>query len=85
MRSPKVFAISFQYVRPIPRPASPSHNRRMDPLTLDETERAQREIDDLLALIRNKELQISWLRQHNQHLRVKLNRYEAILGMEEAA
>jgi hypothetical protein len=43
------------------------------------------EIDDLYALIRNKDLQLVWAKQQNQQLRVKLNRYEATLGIAEAA
>jgi hypothetical protein len=56
----------------------------MEQNTADEMERAE-EIDDLLALIRNLNLQLTWARQQNQQLRVKLNRYEATLGWEEAA
>ena len=43
------------------------------------------EIDDLYALIRNKDLQLVWAKQQNQQLRAKLNRYEATLGIAEAA
>ena len=80
--TPKVFRFLFQYRRSIPRPAFESHNRRMDPNTLSEL---HEEIDDLQALLRNRELQLTWARQQNQQLRVKLNRYEATMGWEEAA
>jgi hypothetical protein len=56
----------------------------MEQNTADEIERAQ-EIDDLLSLIRSKDLELTWARQQNQQLRVKLNRYEATMGWEEAA
>lgn len=52
--------------------------------TADELERAE-EIGDLYSLIRNLNLQLTWTRQQNQQLRVKLNRYEATMGWEEAA
>jgi len=84
MRRTKAFSPLIRHFRTIPRPASESHNRRMDPNTLDATERA-REIDDLLALIRNLNLQLTWMKQQNQQLRAKLNRSEATLGIAEAA
>ena len=84
MRSPKVFAISFQYVRPIPRPASVSHNRRMERPNLAELETA-REIDDLQLTIKNQRLQLEFAEQQLRTLRVRVTRYEAVLGIEEAA
>ena len=84
MKRPKAFRFSFQYEPPIPRHALHRHNRRMANLTPEEIERAE-EIDDLLALIKNLNLQLTWAKQHNQQLRTKLNRYEATLGIAEAA
>jgi hypothetical protein len=84
MKTAKVFSPSIRHFRTIPRHAPFSHNRRMEQNTADEMERAE-EIDDLLSLIRNLNLQLTWAREQNQQLRVKLNRYEATMGWEEAA
>jgi hypothetical protein len=44
-----------------------------------------REIDDLHLTIKNQRLQLDFAAQQLRALRVRVNRYEAILGMEEAA
>lgn len=84
MKSPKCFRLVFQYERPIPTAPHPPHNRCMESPTITKQERDE-EIDDLLALIKNKDLQLTWAKQQNQQLRVKLNRLEATLGIAEAA
>ena len=84
MRSPKVFAFPFQYQRSIPRSASFSHNRRMERPTITELETA-REIEDLASRNMNLRLQLEFANQQLRTLRVRLNRYEAVLGIEEAA
>jgi hypothetical protein len=85
MKRSKVFAFPFQYLRPIPRPASPSHNQRMDLLTKIDALETAREIDDLNLTIKNLRSQLDFQHQQNRVLRVRTARYEAILGMEEAA
>ena len=84
MKSPKVFRLPFQYVRPIPSPSFKSHNRRMDTSTLDKLETA-RELDDLNDQVKNLRLQLDFQLLQNRTLRVRVNRYEAIIGMEAAA
>jgi hypothetical protein len=84
MKRPKVFAVSFQYHRPIPRPASFSHNRCMERPTINELETA-REIEDLSSRNMNLRLQLEFANQQLRTLRVRLNRYESALGIEEAA
>ena len=43
------------------------------------------EIDELRAWNKSLQIQLDFAKIHNRNLRVKLNRLEAILGMEEAA
>jgi hypothetical protein len=52
--------------------------------TLEQLETA-REIDDLNDQVKNLRLQLDFANQQNRTLRVRANRYERILGMEEAA
>jgi len=84
MRSTKAFRLPFQYHRPIPHPASFSHTQPMERPTINELETA-REIDDLHDTIKNQRLQLDFAQQQFRTLRVRLNRYEAIIGIEEAA
>jgi len=56
----------------------------MEQSTIDKLETA-REIDDLNDTIHSQRLTITFQEQQLRSLRVRLNRYEAILGMEEAA
>jgi len=83
MRSTKAFSPRIRHFRTIPTPASKPHNRRMAN-TLEQLETA-REIDDLNDQVKNLRLQLDFANQQNRTLRVRANRCEAILGMEEAA
>lgn len=78
----KAFSFCFRDLRTISRPASIGQNRFMDASTVAEL---SEEIDDLKALIRNLECQLAWARQTSQQLRIRNNRHEATLGLEEAA
>jgi hypothetical protein len=44
-----------------------------------------REIDDLQLTIKNQRLQLEFAEQQLRTLRVRVTRYEAVLGIEEAA
>jgi pantothenate kinase-related protein Tda10 len=77
---PKVYSPFLQYLRSISTSLSTVDNRSMEQQTSTIPELMQ-EIDDLYALIRNKDLQLVWAKQQNQQLRTKLNRYEATLGI----
>jgi hypothetical protein len=76
MRSTKVFSFSFRDLRTIPRPAFAPHNRLMEQHTIAEL---LEEIDDLHALMRNRDLQLAWAKQQNLQLRARLARYESEL------
>jgi len=80
----KVFLLIFQYFRSISTSLSTVDNRSMEQSTIDKLETA-REIDDLNDTIHSQRLTITFQEQQLRSLRVRLNRYEAILGMEEAA
>lgn len=84
MKRSKVFAFSFRYQRSIPRPASFEQNQSMENITIDELETG-REIDDLYMTIANLQNQLDFANMQNRSLRVRVNRYERILGMEEQA
>jgi hypothetical protein len=84
MRSTKAFSPSIRHFRTIPRPASFPHNQSMERPTIEALETA-REIDDLNLTIKNQRLQLDFAAQQLRTLRVRLNRYEAIIGMEAAA
>jgi cell division protein FtsL len=56
----------------------------MDPNTVETLEIA-REIDDLNLTIKNQQMQLDFRDQQLRTLRVRVNRYERILGMEAAA
>ena len=84
LTSSKHIRLSFQYSRPIPTKHPESHNRFMERPTIDALETA-REIDDLNLTIKNQRLQLDFAQQQLRTLRVRLNRYEAIIGIEEAA
>lgn len=73
MKRPKVFAISFQYQRPIPRLTFAPHTQFMERPTINELETA-REIEDLHSQVRNLRLQLEFATQQNRSLRVRLNR-----------
>jgi hypothetical protein len=83
-KSSKVFRLPFQYLRSIPRPAFQSHNQSMERPILDTLETAQ-EIEDLNLQIKNLRLQLEFRDMQLRTLRVRLNRYGAIIGIEEAA
>ncbi len=82
MKSTKAFSPSIRHFRTIPRPAPFRHNSPMPETAELET---AREIDDLHLTIKNQRLQLDFAAQQLRALRVRVNRYEAILGMEEAA
>ncbi len=82
--TPKAFAPAIRYCRTIPRAASSAHTCDMERPTNDQLETA-REIDDLHDEIKNLRLQLDYSHQQLRTLRVRVNRYENILGMEEAA
>ena len=77
MKRPKLFRLPFQYSRSIPRSASKPHNRLMEQATIGEL---LEEIDDLHALLRNRDLQLTWAKQQNLQLRARLARYESQIG-----
>jgi uncharacterized coiled-coil protein SlyX len=81
---PKVYSPFLQYFRSISTSLSTVDNRSMEQSTIDKLETA-REIDDLNDTIHSQRLTITFQEQQLRSLRVRLNRYEAILGMEEAA
>jgi hypothetical protein len=79
MKTSKVSSPSIRHFRTIPRPASIEQNKRMAQSILEQLETA-REIDDLQSQIANQRLQLTFNDQQLRTLRLRLNRYEAILG-----
>jgi hypothetical protein len=84
MRKTKVVSLSIRHFRTIPHSAPSPHTCLMDRPTTAELETA-REIDDLHDQVKNLRSQLDFSAQQLRTLRVRTARYEAILGMEEAA
>ena len=78
----KVFRLSFQYPRSIPTPFPPVDNRFMDRPTTEQLE-TMRDIDELQSEAANLRRQLDFANQQLRTMRIQVNRYEAILGMEE--
>ena len=82
MKSSKAFRLSFQYPRSIPRPASMTQNQSMERPTTEQLE-TMREIDDLHSTVANLRRQLDFANQQLRTMRIQVNRYECILGMDE--
>jgi hypothetical protein len=82
MRRTKAFSPYLRHFRTIPRPASSSHNRFMERPTTEQLE-TMREIDDLHTDVANLRRQLDFANQQLRAMRIQVNRYENILGMEE--
>jgi hypothetical protein len=82
MRRTKAFSPYLRHFRTIPRSASSSHNRFMERPTTEQLE-TMRDIDDLQADIANLRRDLDFANQQLRMMRVQVNRYERILGMEE--
>jgi hypothetical protein len=76
MKTSKAFSPSIRHFRTIPRSMFAPHNRVMEQHTIAEL---LEEIDDLHALLRNRDLQLTWAKQQNLQLRARLARYESEL------
>ena len=82
MKIPKVFSPSIRHFRTIPRPTSSPHTCLMERPTTEQLE-TLREIDELQLDIANLRKQNDYAQMQLRTLRVRVNRYEAILGMDE--
>ena len=81
MRKTKVVSLSIRHFRTIPHSAPSPHTCLMDRPTTAELETA-REIDDLHDQIKNLRLQLDFQLIQNRTLRVRVARYEAVIGIE---
>jgi hypothetical protein len=79
---PKAFASCFQYSRSISTPLSTVEDRSMERPTTEQLE-TMREIDDLNSSVSNLRRQLDFANQQLRMMRIRVNRYEAILGMDE--
>ena len=72
----------FQYQRSISTHFPPVDNRFMDKPTTEQLE-TMRDIDELQSEAANLRRQLDFANQQLRTMRIQVNRYEAILGMEE--
>ena len=82
LERPKLFSPSIRHFRTIPRRASSPHTCLMERPTTEQLE-TMREIDDLNLSVANLRRQLDFANQQLRMMRIRVNRYEAILGMDE--
>lgn len=77
----KAFSPSIRHFRTIPRNLTIAHNRYMERPTKEQLE-TLRDIDDLHSTVANLRRQLDFANQQLRTMRIQVNRYERVLGMD---